>query len=358
MTHFLDTRQVHLVSEAHSKSAQANTVLITGIKKQMLKEEAIKRLFSHLPGGVRKVWFNRDLKDLPDLYERRLKACDMLEKAETKLLGIAAIAHLKESDKAEESSSPISISSGSSEFNKSTKSPIDKERGASVSRAEELVPDKERPTHRRPIGGLPFSLPLIGKKVDTIDWARQEILETTKELEIRRKVLRKEVGEKEAAKMRKGGLVGLVNRMHTSSDSESSHDENIDSQGQALNAKGKRDRKKRKKRERKEEVKRAKKEEYPTLNSAFILFNQQLAAHLAVQSLTYHEPYRMSTKYIEVAPKDVIWGNLGLEPVECKIRQAISYAITLGLIVLWSIPGTSFSVSQINLKFLGSNENI
>ena len=83
-----------------------------------------------------------------------------------------------------------------------------------------------------------------------------------------------------------------------------------------------------------------------------------MAAHLAVQSLTYHEPYRMSTKYIEVAPKDVIWGNLGLEPVECKIRQAISYAITLGLIVLWSIPGTSFSVSQINLKFLGSNENI
>ena len=85
----------------------------------------------------------------------------MLEKAETKLLGIAAIAHLKESDKAEESSSPISILSGSSEFNKSTKSPIDKERGVSVSRAEELVPDKERPTHRRPIGVLPFSLPLI-----------------------------------------------------------------------------------------------------------------------------------------------------------------------------------------------------
>ncbi|KAJ3482345.1 hypothetical protein NLJ89_g12144 [Agrocybe chaxingu] len=46
----------------------------------------------------------------------------------------------------------------------------------------------------------------------------------------------------------------------------------------------------------------------------------------------------MSSRYIEVAPPDIIWTNLGLNPYEQKIRLAISYAATAGLIILWSIP--------------------
>lgn len=34
---------------------------------------------------------------------------------------------------------------------------------------------------------------------------------------------------------------------------------------------------------------------YPPLNSAFVTFNKQIAAHLAVQVLAHHDPYRMST---------------------------------------------------------------
>ena len=34
--------------------------------------------------------------------------------------------------------------------------------------------------------------------------------------------------------------------------------------------------------------------EYPPLNSAFVTFERQIAAHLAVQVLAHHEPYRMS----------------------------------------------------------------
>lgn len=34
--------------------------------------------------------------------------------------------------------------------------------------------------------------------------------------------------------------------------------------------------------------------EYPPLNSAFITFHKQIAAHMAMQSLIHHEPYRMS----------------------------------------------------------------
>lgn len=46
----------------------------------------------------------------------------------------------------------------------------------------------------------------------------------------------------------------------------------------------------------------------------------------------------MADKFTEVAPEDVIWSNLGLNPYEKRIRVAISYAITAALIIFWAIP--------------------
>ena len=46
----------------------------------------------------------------------------------------------------------------------------------------------------------------------------------------------------------------------------------------------------------------------------------------------------MADKYTEVAPEDVIWSNLGLNPYEMRIRKVISYALTAALIILWAIP--------------------
>jgi hypothetical protein len=62
----------------------------------------------------------------------------------------------------------------------------------------------------------------------------------------------------------------------------------------------------------------SKEEVYPRMNSAFLQFNHQLGAHLAAQSLAHHEPYRMMSKYTDVAPEDIIWSNLNLNPYEAK----------------------------------------
>jgi len=35
---------------------------------------------------------------------------------------------------------------------------------------------------------------------------------------------------------------------------------------------------------------------YPPLNSAFITFNKQIGAHMAMQALAHHDPYRMSAR--------------------------------------------------------------
>ena len=81
MKHFVTTRQKWLIDPKNAESAQASTVLITGVPRRYLSEAAITQLFSHLPGGVAKVWLNRDLKEMPDLYERRQKAAKKLESA-------------------------------------------------------------------------------------------------------------------------------------------------------------------------------------------------------------------------------------------------------------------------------------
>ena len=59
MQHFVVTRQKWLIDPRNAQSAQASTVLITGIPQRYLTEAALTELFSVLPGGVRKVWINR-----------------------------------------------------------------------------------------------------------------------------------------------------------------------------------------------------------------------------------------------------------------------------------------------------------
>ncbi|CAE6423927.1 unnamed protein product, partial [Rhizoctonia solani] len=79
-------------------------------------------------------------------------------------------------------------------------------------------------------------------------------------------------------------------------------------------------------------------EKYPPLILAFILFNQQIRAHITAQILVPNQTYRMAKQHTEVAPADMIWGNLRINPYKERIRKAISYAATAGLMIFWAIP--------------------
>lgn len=59
MSHFVTVRQQYLISKDHSTSTQASTILVTGVPRRYLNENALIKLYSRLPGGVRKVWLNR-----------------------------------------------------------------------------------------------------------------------------------------------------------------------------------------------------------------------------------------------------------------------------------------------------------
>ena len=59
MKHWLVIRQKYLISPGHSKTPQANTVLVTGIGQSYMDEPKLERLFGHLPGGVKRIWLVR-----------------------------------------------------------------------------------------------------------------------------------------------------------------------------------------------------------------------------------------------------------------------------------------------------------
>lgn len=59
MTHFINVRHLHLIDPVHARSAQANTILVSGIPSKYLSEKALMQLYSRFPGGVKKIWVNR-----------------------------------------------------------------------------------------------------------------------------------------------------------------------------------------------------------------------------------------------------------------------------------------------------------
>ncbi|KAI7964441.1 hypothetical protein MJO29_002539 [Puccinia striiformis f. sp. tritici] len=155
---FIKKRQAFLSSDIYRTRPESRTVLLTGIPDDLLDPEALRRFTAHLPGGARRIWVARDIKDLPELYERQQNAFAKLEGAYASLISTVHKAH-KKSEK-----SPQAV-------------PEVMEDGQEWSK---YIPRSQRPTHKLGLLGL------VGKKVDSIDWASEEVLESTKELESRR----------------------------------------------------------------------------------------------------------------------------------------------------------------------------
>jgi calcium permeable stress-gated cation channel len=91
--------------------------------------------------------------------------------------------------------------------------------------------------------------------------------------------------------------------------------------------------------------------QFAPMNSAFIQFNTQLAAHMACQSVASHRVMYMSPRYLETAPEDVVWGNMQLSLWQRLIR---GYAITFlvaAAVVFYSIP-TAFVGTISNITYL------
>ncbi|CRG84611.1 putative protein RSN1 [Talaromyces islandicus] len=135
---------------------------------------------------------------------------------------------------------------------------------------QKYIRQKDRETMRLPLFGFTWmpSLPLIGKKVDTIDYCRKEVARLNVEIEI--------------------------DQQHP--------------------------------------------ERFPLMNSAFIQFNHQVAAHMACQAVSHHVPKQMAPRVVEISPDDVIWDNMSIRWWERYLRSGGIIIVVCGMVVGWAIP--------------------
>lgn len=99
-------------------------------------------------GGVKEIWLNRDLGELPDLVEERFKLCNKLEGAEAKMIKNAYKKYRKSEKKNKGNGQSMEM------INER-----DQERDLSSAAVSSFVDAKDRPTHK-----LGF-LGLLGEKV-------------------------------------------------------------------------------------------------------------------------------------------------------------------------------------------------
>lgn len=89
-------------------------------------------------------------------------------------------------------------------------------------------------------------------------------------------------------------------------------------------------------------------ERFPLMNSAFIQFNHQVAAHMACQSVSHHIPRQMAPRTVEVNPAYVLWDNLTMKWWERYLRMFAVIVIIIALVIFWGIPvSLTGALSQI-----------
>jgi hypothetical protein len=146
--YYVNLRQAYLLSPLYASRMSSRTVLFTSVPTAYLNEAKLRRMFGK---QVKNLWIANECKEIEKLVEERDKVAFKLEAAETKLVKLANAARLKSVKKG-----------GAHEEGHSAN--VDGESGSAAAR---WLKPKDRPTHRLK--------PIIGKKVDTINWCRSEL---------------------------------------------------------------------------------------------------------------------------------------------------------------------------------------
>lgn len=266
MKGFVQKRQALLRSSTYQSRASAATILVTSIPAMYMSEDALLRIFNHFPGGVRHIWINRDLQDLPEKVEKRNKFVELVETTECKLLKKVLKSELKRIKR-----TPTEVLASNRQEN-----------AANVEQGiiYQSIPENQRPKMR--IGPIPILSSLcFGQKVDKITHYMEKISQLNNEIERAKAAL----------------------------------------------------------------------DNYIPLNSAFIQFNKQIAAHMAVQSLVASIPLAMKPCYINVKATNIVWSNLKLTYYQKKLRKIVMLSVTAILIIFWAIP-VAFVGILSNLTYL------
>jgi hypothetical protein len=297
LMHYIVKRQEYLGSPSHRLKASSTTVLVTDIPDEICTTEGLMELYDDFPGGVRRIWINRNFEKLVFKDKERKRFEDILENAETNLIRKAVKNHSKRGKKAsnattvrsngisqeqvaQEMSTSKEMESGRTLGDRVTepatretcRSDLQLDLATQAAWTKYLKPG-QRPTMRIPRGNhsSAFKIPLVGRffavKVDTIYYCRRELARLNLEIE--------------------------------------------------------------------EDVKVPK--AYPQNGSAFIQFGSQKAAHLACQSVADTGPRFMTKRTVELSPADINWASLNLTWGKRYLRLIYFLLLFILLVFLFGI---------------------
>ncbi len=325
LIHYIMKRQEYISSPGHIMKASSTTVLIQDIPKALCNEQALEELYGDFPGGIRRIWINRDFTNLVNKDKLRKRYESLLENTETNLLRKVAKQirkgkpHQREAstqqspepalsaegengvedekkeevalgagkrtlaeEKAEENGHDVLLEgsggSGTARHDLGPPTPeachrdLEYDIETKAAWTKFLAP-KQRKTMRIPKEGhtAAAKIPLVGRffttKIDTIYYCRRELARLNVEI------------EKDA--------------------------KNPDAYKQNL--------------------------------SAFVQFNSQKAAHLACQSVADTFPNQMTRRLVEISPGDINWPGLNLSWRARYIRLLVFLVFFAILLFLFGI---------------------
>lgn len=171
--YFINLRHAYLLTSMHAQKLSSRTILFTFVPSEYLNTEKLRELFG---SSMRRAWLATDCDKLEDDIKEQDKVTLKLENAEIKLSKLANNRRLKSEKKAakaaKKNKTPAPVAAAMTPG--SEPHHADQEAGTPHS---EWIVKKDRPTHR--LG----KIPLIGKKVDTIEWARTELGQSVPQIE-------------------------------------------------------------------------------------------------------------------------------------------------------------------------------
>ncbi|KAK6519792.1 hypothetical protein TWF506_000086 [Arthrobotrys conoides] len=350
MRGYVRLRQAYLTSPQHRLRASATTVLVTSIPKKWMTYDEMINLYDILPGGLKNVWLNRDYSELVEKIEMREWLAKKLEEAETNLIKLCVKKHFKKVKKEKgKKAARAAVEDGVEMVEGLTKGTPDGWgfQGHRHSHApsdpfqtpmiQQTIPEDEALDHELKTGGEGMQKEDSTETRETFQKEDGDHELDPKDFEYREDppeaLWRKYIQPKERETMRVPvaswmpslPLIGRkVDVIYYCRQKLAILNEDIPKE-------------------------QASPEKFPLMNSAFLQFQSQIAAHMACQATNHHVPLRMAPRYLEVAPNDVIWENLHMRWWDRYLRYGASNAAVAGLILAWSVPMVFVaSLSQIS----------
>ena len=391
---YIRLRQAYLTSPQHRLRASATTVLVTAIPSKWCTFEALDGLYDVFPGGIRNIWINRNFDELSEKIKQRNKLAKTLESAETAFIRKAKAAAkekaekdskkkgkkksktqlLEEAEAADRAGLDMAqtdgVSSGNPHQMKQTLDEILNSSSGETSR--EQSPERNKPLVPVPVLGA--GIEAVGHGIDTLGKAVFGKKSTSDDKNTKKEKKKAEKSkEKEKAKKSTNAYKTAHNENYHPNEGSPKWKEYIKEKDRdtmrlpifgwqwmfPLPLLGKkvdtiyycRQEVARLNLEIEEDQKKP--EKYPLMNSAFVQFNHQVAAHMACQSVSHHTPLKMAPRVVEISPNDVIWENMSTKWWESYIRTGAVLLLILGLVVGWAVPVT-FTGLLSHLSYLGN----